>query len=578
MSTASLVPHTTSRSEVHPALILPLIFSALSICFIIKNLAVQYPRVIGDEYYYSILSRYIGRSSELVSHNKYLPYYPNELYLWLFHSAGLFGNNFYQFAKTLNSLLFAAAIFPIYGLSRRFLRHVPAVLLSTLIIVAPLENYTAYFMPESCYFLGFWLFAFLFLSNLPHRCLIAGILGGFALGLLTLIKPHALTVLGGANLTLIAALFVPQAFDLERYDCARCLVALNSVWLATVAMFHVVLFGHRNIDIFGFYRGMETRIPDRLVYTEQVMTVLFKHLAYVAPIFGLPVVATVLAALGLLPADRSGNRNGLRILNVFAIIVCGLLLVMASSATTQFGRSAASEFSRIHGRYYDFALPLFLISFYSLRRGKPPEKIRKPFFFGVLVCLVLVLVGWRLLARVQPIYLTDYPEMAWVTQPHQATLTVFWPVTALMLFYYGLVGLKERMTYSIYLVIALIAGSILTYSSQLALDVETPADQGSAAVRSLFDGKQLDLGLVVGSDPTLVRRCLFGIQANPWVLEIPARAVIDRHQIGKDIQWILTLDDYDLRVPFTIVLATPSLKIVRLQPPPAGVSDQIRLH
>jgi phosphoglycerol transferase len=560
--------------ELQSALVLLLIFGALSLCFIVKSLALHYPSIIGDEYYYSILSRYFGDQRLLFAHNRYLPDYPNELYFWLFHPSRLFGDSSYQFAKIFNSLLFAAAIFPLYALLRRFLKHVPALLLSILIVIAPIESYTAYFMPESCYFLGFWLFVFLFVSNLPHRSLIAGILGGVALGLLTLIKPHALAVLGGANLTLIIFASLPETFDLKRRDCVRCFVALNGAWLATVAMLHVMLFGHRDLDIFGIYRA--TPIPGRLVYTKDMIKVLFGHLAYIAPMFGLPIVVTVLAALGWLPAEVSESRSRLRILSVFAIVVWGCLLVMTGSATVCFGYDSSSDLARMLARYYDFALPMFLISFYAARDSKPPEKVRKLLFYGILACLVLVFVGWRFFAGLRPVNLTDFPEMAWVTQPHHIALSVFWPVAALVLAYYAIVGLKERTTYSTYLVAALVVGSLLTASAQRGFDVETRADLAGVLVRSLFHGKERDHLLVVGSDPVTVRRCLFGIEANPWVLELPAGTTLDRLQIGKEIHWVLALDDYDLRVPSTTLLALPGLKILQLQPQTTGVPEQIR--
>ena len=388
-----------------------------------------------------------------------------------------------------------------------------------------------------------------------------------------------MAVLGGANLTLITTAFLPEAFDLKRRDSAGALIALNGAWLSTVAALHVMTFGHRDLDIFGFYRGMaHIPISDRLVYAKYLITLLLGHLAYIAPMFGLPIVATLLAALGLRPGDASESRSRLRILSVFAIMVCGALLVMTASATALWGQSASNELARMHGRYYDFALPLLLISFYALSAGKPPGKAGKLLFYGTVVCLILVLVGWSLLARVRPVHLTDYPEVAWVTQPHMIALSVFWPMAALVLIYYAIIGLKERTTYSIFLITTFIAGSILTFSAQRSLDFRQQPDRAGALVRSMFDRKERDLGLVVGSDPTIVRRCLFGIQANPWVLEVPAGTVLDRLQIDKEVHWVLTFGDYDLHVPSTRLLAFEGLKILQLQSSTAGVRKQIRLQ
>jgi len=550
-------------------LVLLVLFSTLSVCLIAKSLAIRYPSVLGDEYYYSILSRYFGRLPELIAHDKYLIDLPNELYLWLFSAVHLLSDDFYQFAKIFNSILFAAAVFPIYATSHMFLRRRLAFLISTLIILAPLDSYTTYFVPESCYFLGFWLFTSLFLCNLPRRAFTAGLMGGFALGLLVLIKPHALAVLAAANLTLITVILLPASFDFRGKDALICLVVLDAAFLLTAAALHIGLFRHRDADIIGFYRGLANlSIPDRLIYARQVSMVALGHLAYAAPIFGLPIVITVLGALGLLPANVSESRSHLRILNVFAIIVFGLLLAMTASATVRFG-----EFGRIHGRYYDFALPLFLISFYAQTGVKSQVGPRKPLLYAILVCLVLVLVGWMFFAPRLSVYVFDYAEMAWLTQPFPIAGSIFWTVTFMMLGYYLVSGFKETAIYSRYLAVSLIVGTVLIFLAQRKTDQQVPADRGGALIRDLFEGGERDRGLVVGSDLGTIFRCLFEIQANPSVLLLPRGAAIRPTLVGGEERWVLALDDYDLRVPSSTLFAGPGLKIVRLPALAKGVPE-----
>jgi hypothetical protein len=339
---------------------------------------------------------------------------------------------------------------------------------------------------------------------------------------------------------------------------------------------HVVVFGHRDLDLLRLY-GTFAHAPQSppLVYGKHLMTLLFDYLAYLAPIFGLPIVANLLIALGWLPADSSETRSRLRILSVFAIMLCGVLLVMAASFTALASESDSRELSRMYGRYYDFALPLFLISFYALGDGKPPVKFRNLLFYGILVCLLLVFTGWRFLASVQPISLTDYPEVAWMTKPNTIGLWVFWPVAALVLVYYGISGLKERTTYSIYLAATFIVGSIISFSGQHSIDGATPPDRAAALVRSLFVGTERNFGLVVGSDGFMVRRCLFGIPADPATLELPAGAVIDQPRIGKNIHWVLAFDNYDLRLPSKKLLAFAGLKILQIQAVPVAQRAEI---
>jgi len=549
------------------ALVLLLVFSALSLSLIIRNLSLQYPSVLGDEYYYSILSRYFGNSAALFAHNRYLPDCPNELYLWLFGIMRLFRGSFYQAAKTFNSVIFAAAIFPLYATARLFLRRGPALLVSTLIVVAPIESYTAYFMPEPCYFLGFWLFTYFFISNLPRRAFKAGLWGGLLLGLLVLIKPHALAILAAADLTLVMMVLLPESFDLARRDAALCLAVVNIVFLVVVVTMHVGFFGHRDLDIIGYYRGFRSvPIPHRLVYVKQVLVVALGHLAYTAPIFGLPIVTTVLGAFGWLSAERPENRGRLRTLTVFAILLGGLLLGMTAAVTVviALGNKTPAELLRLHGRYYNFLLPAYLISFYALMSTGHRGSCRKALAGGTLASLVLALLGWRLFAPRLTVYLADYPEMAWLTQPSPIAGSLFWAVTAAVLIYYLIRGFAETATYSRYVVLTLIVGAVLIFAAQHKFDQQIPADRGAALLRELVDGGERDLGVVVGSDLVRISRCLFGIQANPSVLLLPHGAVIAPVEIGKEDRWLLALDDYEVRVPSVTMFVGPKLKIVRL--------------
>ncbi|HKD67145.1 MAG TPA: hypothetical protein VKB84_09925 [Candidatus Binataceae bacterium] len=568
---------TPDSPELRPApdpvpravLILSLIFGVSCVCLIFKSLAIRYPSVLGDEYYYSILSRYFGRRPELTVHDKYLVNCPNELYLWLFSAVHLFQDNSYPFAKIFNSIAFAAAIFPIYGTSRLFLRRLPALLISSLIMLAPIDSYTNYFMPESCYFLGFWLFVFLFLSNLPSRAPRAGLIGGCILGALALIKPHALVVLMAANLTILVVMLLPEAaLDHRRKDYVISLVALNVAFLLTAAVLHAGFFGHHDADIFGSYRKVAgTPIPNHLIYVKRMLIIATGHLAYAAPIFGLPILITMLGTLGLLSSGMDRARGQLRIFNIFSILALGCLLGITVSSSALFSLINPIELFRIHTRYYNFALPLVLISFYALLDQTSPERCRLVLLFGTLSCLVLALLGWRFFAPRLSVFVADDPEMAWLTQPYPLAGSIFWIVTFLVLGYYLVIGIENTGVYSRYLAISLIGGSTLIFFAQHKVDMQTPADRGAVLVSNLFEGGDGDRGVVIGSDLGIIFRCLFGIPANPSVLLLRPGALVDRAQIGADKRWILALDEYDLRVPSTTVFSAPGLKILELMPP-----------
>jgi len=69
-----------------------------------------------------------------------------------------------------------------------------------VVICAPISSFARYFMPESLCFFGFWWTIYLFLVTLRQSTLSAGLAAGVGLGLLSLVKPHALMLVVGIGL------------------------------------------------------------------------------------------------------------------------------------------------------------------------------------------------------------------------------------------------------------------------------------------------------------------------------------------------------------------------------------------
>ena len=141
------------------------------------------PAVMQDEYIYSIQARKTPLS-ELD--------YPNYLYSLVFSSTNQCGINYYSCAKNLNLLFFAGFVAIVFFIAQRFLGRWYGFALAMATALSPLGAYTSVFMPESMYFF-FALASFVALwwasskSNWwPY------LVAGAALGLTSLVKPHAL--------------------------------------------------------------------------------------------------------------------------------------------------------------------------------------------------------------------------------------------------------------------------------------------------------------------------------------------------------------------------------------------------
>jgi phosphoglycerol transferase len=550
------------------ALVLSIGFSILTLFLIARNLLVTHPLVLGDEYYYSILSRYFGKTSELFAHDPYIPHYPDELYLWIFSSVHLWGTGSYAAAKVLNSVLLGAAVVPIYLTALLFVERNAALFISLISVLGPINSFTAYFMPESCYFLMFWIFLFFFISNIPRRMIRAGAYGGMLLACLLLIKPHALVLLGSVELTIGGMILLPGGFGLGRRENGLLsLVALNASFIITLAVLHVGLFGHRELNVLGFYTEFAAKVRRPMDFVISAARILCAHIVYTSIIFGLPIVVTLLGAFGLMPSKKPGESCArMRVFSLFAILSLALLLVMTAKATVNFAAGlGASELRRVHGRYYDFIFPMFLIAFYGA--GDPPLRSgpRKMMRLALLICLLFVVAGYFLISPGSLVYLADYPEVGWLYDPFPGVGLIFWIAAALVIIYYLAYGLREKAAYSRFLVVSLLAGSSLAAVALYKSSVVLPADRAGALVQSFFEGDERDLGLVAGSNLWTIFRCLFQIEGDPSVLLLPYGSSIDRDQI-KGARWLLSLDNYNVRAPSATIVSGAGFKIVQIDP------------
>ncbi len=114
-----------------------------------------YPTVFADEYSYSMFSRLLPLSESSV---------PSYIYLKLYSVTNACGDGFLGCAKLINAFLFILAAPFIFLIARRVASETASVVVSLLAVFGPINSYTAYFMPESFYFLSFWVFSWYLLS------------------------------------------------------------------------------------------------------------------------------------------------------------------------------------------------------------------------------------------------------------------------------------------------------------------------------------------------------------------------------------------------------------------------------
>jgi len=104
------------------------------------------PTVFSDEWYYSRLSRLQPLGDAVL---------PSYLYLWLYRITNVCGEGFLDCARLLNTLFLVGAAPFVYLTGRAFTGARTAAAIALLATLAPMNLYTAYFMPETPYYFGF---------------------------------------------------------------------------------------------------------------------------------------------------------------------------------------------------------------------------------------------------------------------------------------------------------------------------------------------------------------------------------------------------------------------------------------
>jgi hypothetical protein len=114
------------------------------------------PTVFADEWYYSKMARLQPLAEAIV---------PSYLYLWLFGATNACGDGFLECARGANALLFVAGAPFLYLTARSVTGRGTAAAIALLATLAPLNLFTAYFMPETMYYFGFCVLSWVALTR-----------------------------------------------------------------------------------------------------------------------------------------------------------------------------------------------------------------------------------------------------------------------------------------------------------------------------------------------------------------------------------------------------------------------------
>jgi len=498
-----------------------------------------YPSVFADEWAYSTASRLLPFANSPL---------PNYAYLGVYSLTNVCGEGFLACARVINAAAFVAATPFIYLTARRVCTRGVATLLTVLALLGPINTYTAYFMPEALYFLAFWAFAWFILgldsSSDRRKWAVAGIL----LGGVTLVKPHGLFLIPAV---LLYTIFVGRAGGRTRLltGVVNGVVAIST---ALVVKFAVgsLLAGGAGLTLFGArYTSLAMSAlsdpgPPRQLLAVSALSLL-GHLLTVCLILGLPAALAIAATLRRLRSTCDVPAATLR-MSAFAFLILGDLVLVVAIFTASLSAVGPVDFAtRIHMRYYDFALPLLYVVA-AAHLGVAATAEARPWRLAVAVPVGLA-IGYALatgLGQYAPI-LVDSPELRGLTT---------YPIALVAL---GVVSLAALAAWACgtpwgvrLFVYGLLPTSVMVMSYAASTELRARVVPNEVDLAGTFVGERLtdderSRVLVVGSEPADLFRALFYIDdAEASLLVIPVGSSYDLSTLPEGKDWAFIIGEH----------------------------------
>ncbi|MYM37220.1 hypothetical protein GTP38_23105 [Duganella sp. FT94W] len=562
-------PLTRLRLRLRPPPFAAIFIAALFAAFVyltLRNMGL-YPTIFGDEWTYSNFARLTPYREALI---------PSYLYYTVYGGTSACGDAFLECSRGVNALFYLGAAPWIYLLARRWCGQWTAAAVALLAVLRPSNTYTAYFMPEAMYFWGFWLFSWcvLALHGLPRR---AGlVLSAAVLGMLALIKVHALFLLPAW-----CAFLLYQAWRARGTARPWLLAGLGDVALALLVSAAVryglgyLYAGRGGLLLLGqMYAGQAQQRPALAQLIAPALLNLRGHLLALLLLLPLPLAAW------LLPAASARQRAALP-RDSAALAVYTLLMMAALLATTVLftalvagGGNGIENMTRLHMRYYDFALPLLLLCAAAQLAPGAQQADGRTRLLVALPLAALLAYGYAILPDAYRPSRIDSPELFGANaSPEQ-----FKMLTLLALGVLGAWVLHARRGVQLFLfgyapLLALLGGAALTTALR---EAQRPDDYVKAGVyaRQYLRPDELQQLTVYGGDMAMLFKTRFMLD-NPQVqlVQLAPGQTIDTGRFSED-SWGLVVGAFALPQRLERHSGARGFSLVRL--PPAGIVIRFR--
>jgi phosphoglycerol transferase len=449
--------------------------------------------------------------------------------------------------------------------TRRVAKPLPSAFVVAVVAIGPLNSYSAYFMPEAAYLFMFWVMTWYALGCGANSSLSQWSILGVLVGLLSLIKPHALFLVPA----LVGYIFlVSETFSFRRL-CRSAVISVILVLVLLLSKFLIgyLLAGRAGLTLFGaFYNGTaRNSMVDGRLYTifGFSLTSLRAHLFSLVLLFGLPMAATAALFFGHSFSARSSQPQ-VRLVSYTFVVLLSLVVVVATY-TGSLGVLDASESLRLHQRYYDFALPLLFMVAACIVSSPLELGPRGRFIYAALTVLALALAvnshmrGYRFGVLDGPFIwaVSVYPFAMTLLGLLMILLMVFWTKKPSLAF--------RGFLYVLLPAIALFSAVLISrefYSQQSA----SIYDRAGIYARSVLSGADLAALTVICAEPGGSFRALFYVDdARANFVTVPEGQAFSPSSLSNEKKWLLIIGEHAVAEGEVLPSPTPGFHLVRLR-------------
>lgn len=528
-------------------------FGAITLYLILRTWGTQ-PQIMADEWYYSKLSRLQELKDSML---------PSYLYLWLIGKSNACGARFYDCVHLANVLFMTAGAPFVYRIARQVAARPVALGIALAATLAPLNLYTTYFMPEAAYYFGFYVLSWVALTRNHWHWVRWSLALGVTIGLLSLVKVHALFLLPPLVLFM---LYVRWAAGPGWLLPGLGSVAL-AIGVAAGLKFGIgyLLAGKDGLHLLGsFYQANADSANNRPLMSV-LMPALVSARGHLMVLMTLVPLPLAILLYSLLRRPVRGDTGKPELLQVWTLLVLGATVCVTFLFTgTQVSPTAPEEGLRLHMRYYSFVLPLvWLVAGAALdRQERPPRPALRWAIAAVFACLMVLallkLPGYAFNAVDGPDIYMFKPD-GW-----RGRVIIALGLATLLLWALGQ-RLAARLFVFVVLPLNLMAGLAMSHRITLHNHDDTTADRAGALVLARVPAAERKDLTIAGTDAVEMLRAQFHIDdKDSQLLLLPENAPIGDDRVPTNRKWLLVMRHHPLPPAYQPLYRSDEFALYRL--------------